>query len=498
MGKKYIVFEVDEPSPSYDDCDYEGPWIIFPFLLLPPILSIYSMVTVREEGEFCETATAFTASIVDMIITLATTIGLFFGVSYLSALIPFIFFLWSGANLLHVFLGDMRNEVVKDFYEDTRIDIALFFLILFLAIGGITEIGFALQPAGTVTDRATANLVWLICVVFTLHISAIFLFAYLNDNYIGEDASVFLHIGLTILYLSPALFYIGLAVAYINAPMAVVSLLEPIGVNQFSVYFVLSVSAAFMIAEGIILIVGHGDGCAKYGILQGILSIVFAAFAIVSVALSLNIAPPAVLHIKNVSDWNKSGAINLLGERGIHYYLDDDIDFNGEQIFKISIRENEMFDGKGHKLINGVSVGKYSSSGFFQGNEGVIKNLTLDHCIVYLYFSSGRMGAFVGINDGTIENCHAIETNIYFESSLSYCPRYPDLFIGGIAGVNYGTVKNCSFENSDLNAAFPYSILHPSWATFSEIANIGKGATIEGCYFVGTHGEGVADFDPEG
>ena len=498
MGKKYVVIEVNEPS--HDPDDENG--IAYPFLLIPPILSMTSLCVFRYNGPWMYPRKIWILAIISMVITFAVSIGVFFGVSYLSAAIPFMLFLWSGANLAHGIIGDIGSKKVKDFIENTRIDVAIFFCILFLVIGGIAETCFALQPE--VTDRSVINLIWLICVVCILHFSAIFLLAYLNEHSVGEGASGFLHFGLTLLYLSPALFYINIAVEYVVAPVAVISLLEPIGANQVSFYLVLSISAAFMIAEGIALIVGHGDGCARFGILQGILNFVFAALAVASAVLSFNFAPPAAVHIKNVSDWKECEStretIHSLGEREVHYYLDNDIDFNGdgEQILQITIDRDDIFDGQGHKLIN-VVVRKNGYGGVFASNRGVIKNLTLERCIIYSSFNyTGSIGAFVCSNSGIIENCHAIETYVYYSSKeeSSYHAREKSVEVGGIAGINYGTIKNCSFENSDLNAAFPYSILHPSWATFSEIAYNEDDETIIDCSFFGTHGKGEAEFEP--
>ncbi len=497
----YVVIEVKEPSHDPD----EGYGIAYPFLLVPPILSLTSLCVFRDNGDWMYPRKIWILAIISMVITFAISIGVFFGVSYLSAAIPFMLFLWSGANLAHGIIGDIGSKKIKDFIEDTRIDIACFFCILFLFIPGATHVGCIL--GGIIESdggRILVNTMWLACSTAAIHFAAIFYFSYLNsapsyEKWSSLEKGIF-QFGPSALYLLPAIPFLFCSFMLFVSPFVLLHGLEILGFDIFFSFFsVMGINAAFMIAEGILLIVGRGGNCAQHGISQGISNFILVVAMIASSVLPFTAAvPPFEVHIKNVSDFNAIYDTRLLGnklgERKIYYYLDNDIDFNGETIPQLGIGGGDLFDGQGHKLINGVSN---SSRGVFSSNSGTIKNLNLDHCIIYGEGSSGSMGAFVDDNSGTIENCHAVETYLYF-SDNGYEHNYKDsVYIGGIAGVNYGTVKNCSFENSDLNTAFPYSILHSSWATFSEITNNKNDGVIVDCYFFGTHGSGVADFDPE-
>ncbi len=482
MGKKYVVIEVEETSG-----DTYTPEVLYPFFLIPPFLSIFSLVAFRAEGGFCSPRKAWILAIIDMIITFAVSIGLFFGVSHLSAIIPFIFFLWSCANLAHGIIGDYGN----DFIEKTKIDIAIFFCILFLAVGGIAETSFALQPVDATAYRSIVNCIWLLCAVCILHFSAIFLFAYLNKIIVGENVRGMLHFGLTVLYLLPALVCIIFAVIYAVDPMSAILLLKPTGTGGLYVSFI---SVAFMIPEGILLIIGRGNGYARFGIVQGILNFVFIALSAASVALSV-VFTPAELHIDSVSKWEAAAVYSVSGfGKEIHCYLECDLDFDEGQISMLSLKSGDSIDGQGNKLVNGIS--KANGTGIFGSNSGQIKNLTLERCLIFHVsdYYGAAVGAFSSRNWGMIENCHAIETYIIYsgEEDTKYTQK-KEIYIGGIAGENYGTIKDCSFKNSDLNEAFPCSIMCPERAVFSEIAhNEGSGSIID-CYFFGTHGVGEAN-----
>ena len=128
---------------------------------------------------------------------------------------------------------------------------------------------------------------------------------------------------------------------------------------------------------------------------------------------------------------------NLSGD----YYLANDIDCSGFDygdgkgfmpIGDGSNRFTGTFDGKGYKITNltinrpsiqYVSLFGYTSSG------SEIKNVGLEEVSVS---GEGKVGALVGVNEGTITNC-------YSSGSVSGT----SVEVGGLVGFNEGTITNC-------------------------------------------------------
>ena len=108
-----------------------------------------------------------------------------------------------------------------------------------------------------------------------------------------------------------------------------------------------------------------------------------------------------------------------------------------------SIRFEGIFDGQGY-TVSGLYayfenmatsvVGATLPQGMFGmlDDYAVVKNLTLAD--TYFYAEYGEMGAIVGWNTGTVENCFA-EALLVSGSNM----------LGGIVGENYGSVKGCTF-----------------------------------------------------
>ena len=108
-----------------------------------------------------------------------------------------------------------------------------------------------------------------------------------------------------------------------------------------------------------------------------------------------------------------------------------------------NIRFEGIFDGQGYTVSGlyayfenmATSVtGATLPQGMFGmlDDYAVVKNLTLAD--TYFYAEYGEMGAIVGWNTGTVENCFAEALLVSGSNKL-----------GGIVGENYGSVKGCTF-----------------------------------------------------
>ena len=118
--------------------------------------------------------------------------------------------------------------------------------------------------------------------------------------------------------------------------------------------------------------------------------------------------------------------LNLDGK----YILMCDIDMiqtNWTSIGTISQPFTGIFDGNGYCVKN-IRI---SSSGFFDVNEGEIKNLGLENLTI---ISNGDVGGLVRKNQGTISKCY-VTGKI---TTTSYICR-----AGGLVGENIGTISNC-------------------------------------------------------
>lgn len=94
------------------------------------------------------------------------------------------------------------------------------------------------------------------------------------------------------------------------------------------------------------------------------------------------------------------------------------------------------FDGRGHKISNLKIKAQGSNCGLFFGilENAVVKNLTVEVPSYTDTRSYGNVGAVVGNNNGTIENCHSI-INTGVSASVNF---------GGIAATNKGIIKGYS------------------------------------------------------
>ena len=122
-----------------------------------------------------------------------------------------------------------------------------------------------------------------------------------------------------------------------------------------------------------------------------------------------------------------------------------------------SIRFEGIFDGQGY-TVSGLYAyfeniaTSVSGATLPQGMFGmlddyaVVKNLTLAD--TYFYAEYDEMGAIVGWNTGTVENCFA-EALLVSHSNM----------LGGIVGDNYGSVKGCTFAGVLKSVSYTGSAL---------------------------------------
>ena len=151
--------------------------------------------------------------------------------------------------------------------------------------------------------------------------------------------------------------------------------------------------------------------------------------------------------------------------------LENNIELTGENNWMpvCQSRDNPYtgtFDGNG-KSISGLKINSTNESpvGFISrlGEGGAVKNLKVEGADMSSTSSSANIGAVAGRNNGTISNCHVINTTIsgkyqaggvvgYNSHEISYCHVSDDcsvkvesnVYLGGIAGNNAsGAITAC-------------------------------------------------------
>ena len=128
-----------------------------------------------------------------------------------------------------------------------------------------------------------------------------------------------------------------------------------------------------------------------------------------------------------------------------------------------------VFDGKGH-AISGIRI--YSNEGeqglFGVTYNAVIRNITLTDTRITTV-SAANVGGIVGVNQGTVENCHVTNTvNIH---------NVP-VQVGGIVGLNTNNtiVRGCT---SSVRLTIDNENYHGSYGGI--VGSLGSGCTIEDC-----------------
>ena len=147
------------------------------------------------------------------------------------------------------------------------------------------------------------------------------------------------------------------------------------------------------------------------------------------------------------------------------YYLCADISFTEEQSARVqpigyrkdigygreSMSFNNHFDGQGHTLsqLNIITPKNTYHQGLFGyiGENGVVKNLTLNNCSYSNTSTNSKqfwIGLISGLNKGTITNCHVKSGEIRDNNSGH---------IGGLVGMNEGNILNSSVEHVTIEGS---------------------------------------------
>ena len=140
------------------------------------------------------------------------------------------------------------------------------------------------------------------------------------------------------------------------------------------------------------------------------------------------------------------------------------------------------FNGNGYTIsgINIPDVRNYTGTGFFETNQGTIKNLTV-HTTIYTSNAWGYYGGLAANNSGIITNCHAVvDMNISCSCDINHPMR-----VGGLVASNDGgTIKNCSVTESSIITSGTGKFAAPNTGGIAGW-NFYDG-TISSCYFSGT------------
>jgi len=124
-----------------------------------------------------------------------------------------------------------------------------------------------------------------------------------------------------------------------------------------------------------------------------------------------------------------------------HFVMTNDLDLYGGEISAVGYIYGGVFDGNDHVVGNVVvlDVQEYPYAGLFEGlySDGEIRNMRAkDIYIRGTDCSFLGIGCLVGINHGSITNCHA---SGWVESSNSY-----ETAVGGLVGWNSGSITGSS------------------------------------------------------
>ena len=108
------------------------------------------------------------------------------------------------------------------------------------------------------------------------------------------------------------------------------------------------------------------------------------------------------------------------------------------------------FDGGGH-TISGLRIYQKGNTQYalFGDLRGSVKNLKIANARIS---SNVSVGAIVGINKGTVENCE-VGSNVTVYGTLTINDANAASTVGGVVGFNYGTVTGCSCSARVISAS---------------------------------------------
>lgn len=157
--------------------------------------------------------------------------------------------------------------------------------------------------------------------------------------------------------------------------------------------------------------------------------------------------------LSSSADWNAvAESINTGGDDApylatAYYELTSDIDFKGQSAVPVSFVAGSLvyfegeFDGKGHTIRNVKTTASGESFGLFGGNDGTIRNLSVEGLSLSTAFKTA--GGIVGTNRGVIDG-------VTFRGDIVGSGKAAVL--GGIAGQNQGVIINCGNRGGKIEA----------------------------------------------
>lgn len=149
---------------------------------------------------------------------------------------------------------------------------------------------------------------------------------------------------------------------------------------------------------------------------------------------------------------------DIIYDADAYYKLDKDIDLNDEAgnkgsltpLFDATTKFEGHFDGNGHTISNFVldNSKTYNALFGYVAVGATIKNLNVEGVKVSTTKGSNLyVSSFVGVNQGTITNCHVKDVTIEQYGSSS-----SKVFVGGFVAVNAGIVEDSSIDEATISS----------------------------------------------
>lgn len=181
------------------------------------------------------------------------------------------------------------------------------------------------------------------------------------------------------------------------------------------------------------------------------------------------------------------------------YLLACDINCKGETLTPIDEFSGEI-EGNGYKIHNFTINETTDTAGFIRTNKGTVQNLSFsDFTFEVLNNNAANKyyGMVAAINEGSIINCHLLDSEIKIDTTVSVKSGSDNTFsayIGAIVGYNHSEITNCT-NKSSINIFLLCDALARDNGASSKlffISNIGgitgandKNASLTKCYNTG-------------
>lgn len=178
---------------------------------------------------------------------------------------------------------------------------------------------------------------------------------------------------------------------------------------------------------------------------------------------------------------------------GLTVSLDADLDLQGTEFFGVPIFMGTL-EGNDHTITGLSVVQEGSAQGLFRylGETGIIRNLTV-RGEVTPSGSQSDVGGIVGVNSGTLQNCHfegkvsgsdrvgGIVGSNQVSAILDGCTMTGNVhgahFVGGVAGQNYGVIRNTS-NTAEVNVTAEQNEVEISTITMDTVTGTESANTV--------------------